>query len=240
MKRAFTIIVLILISHFIWGQSSFEVLNVQNEVITGNTIIIPVGIHGEAAYSIKIRNISSSQISAKIYKTYLEGPAEGSFDSMCSPETQSSSGSCSTSNQTSTFILNPGETSGPAEMHYEHGSTAGLTSIRYQIKNNNNPDDFVMVILTFSTLTSVTNAQITNFAVYPNPAINNFFVEKSNSVKKFRIEVYDVLGKIVHKSEISSSDKMQIDCSKWDKGYYFVKIYNEAKLEKTVKIVVNN
>lgn len=238
MKILFTLIIFIGIGYMVYSQSSFVVLNQQGEDITGQTIVIPVSINGSASYIIKVKNESSSTVSAKIYKNYIEGPANGSFDSMCSPTTQSSTGSCVTSSQTPTFVLQANEISGEAEMHYEHGSLPGVTTIRYKVTNVNNADDFVNVILSFSTQTTVIGYQIPDFAVYPNPAVNNFYIETPfNNLKKYRLEVFDVLGKQIFKSEIYSGKNL-IDCSKWEKGYYFVRLYNETKLEKTIKLVV--
>jgi len=65
------------------------------------------------------------------------------------------------------------------------------------------------------------------FSIKPNPSSNFLNVVIENSLRgDYKIEVYDVLGKLIHNQELS---KMQasIAVSNWKPGVYLVKISNE-------------
>ncbi len=220
------------------NAQSFEFVNDNDEVISGTTIVIPITINGEAEPHFKVKNITGSQVSARIQKSYIVGPVEGSNDNMCTPITTiSQSGTCVTGTTTPVFILSPNETSGDAHIAFAQGNNSGITTIQYKVFNVDNESDYKVLNLSFSTLTNVSLANVKSLNVYPNPAVNEFTIEH-NWGKKAVIEVFDVLGKSVLKLNSNSTDKFIIDCSKWENGYYFCRLYNESKIEKTIKLVV--
>lgn len=220
------------------NAQSFEFVNDNDEVISGTTIVIPVALNGESEPHFKVKNITSSQVSARVEKSYIVGPSEGSNNNMCAPTTTLSPlGACVTGTTTPIFILSPNETSGEAHIYYEHGSVPGVTTIQYKVFNVDNESDYKVLSISFSTQTNINVANSKNLNVYPNPAVNEFFIEH-NWGKKAVIEVFDVLGKSVLKLNSNSTDRFIIDCSRWDNGYYFCRLYNEGKVEKTIKLVV--
>ncbi|HNQ69661.1 MAG TPA: T9SS type A sorting domain-containing protein [Bacteroidales bacterium] len=238
MRKIYLILVGIIIMASFLKAQSFEFVNDSEEVISGTTIVIPVTLNGEAEPHFKVKNITSTQVSARIEKSYIVGPAEGSNNNMCTPiTTLSPSGACVTGTTTPVFILSANEISGEAHIYYEHGSNPGVTTIQYKVFNVDNESDYKVLNITFSTQTSVNIANSKSFSVYPNPAVNEVVIEH-NWGKKAVIEVFDVLGKSVLKLNSNSTDRFVIDCSKWDNGYYFCRLYNEGKVEKTIKLVV--
>lgn len=238
MKKLFILLSFVLTISLANAQS-FAILNDSDEVITGNTIIVPIAVNNETEFDIKVQNLTGNIVSAKISKTFLEGPVSGSFDSMCSPTTETGGGACVTSATTPTFVLNPNEISGPAAMHFDQGSNSGISTVRYKVYNTANESDFAYVIVTYSTLTSINSSMARDFSVYPNPARNNFTIEH-NYGSKAVIEVFNILGKSVAKINSGSANQVNIDCSKWENGYYFCRILNEGKIEKTIKLVVTH
>lgn len=61
-----------------------------------------------------------------------------------------------------------------------------------------------------------------NLAVYPNPA-NGYIKIENNKNQKIEIEVYDLIGNIIFKTQ-SFEKTTVIDLAKYNKGVYFVKI----------------
>jgi hypothetical protein len=198
MKKLLTFLVFGLIISVSASAQTFAILNAEGEVITGTTIIVPIQVNGEVEVDIKVRNLSSSQVSAKISKTFTEGPVDGSFNTMCSPVTNNSGGACTPSATTPTFILDPNETSGIAAIHFEQGSNPGVSTCRYKVYNTANESDFVYVIFTYSTLTSVATSFAADFTVFPNPAVNIFNIQHSYGPKAV-VEIFNVLGKLLQK-----------------------------------------
>ena len=240
MKKFYLLLVVIILSFSVLNAQSFEFVNDSDEVISGTTIVIPVTINGESEPHFKVKNNTSTQVSAQVEKSYIVGPAEGSNDNMCTPiTTLSPMGACVTGTTTPVFILSPNEISGEAHIYYEHGSNPGFTTIQYKVFNVDNESDYRVLNISFSTLTNTNITNVKIFSVFPNPAVNEFILEH-NLGKKAVIEVFDVLGKSIMKLNSNSADKFIIDCSKWDNGYYFCRLYSEGKIEKTIKLVVSH
>jgi len=78
------------------------------------------------------------------------------------------------------------------------------------------------------------------FSVYPNPAQNVLNIDMiSGKVKYTRVEIYDMLGKLVfwHVTHITDAgEKAQINISDLNKGIYIVKITTDEQTE-VVKLV---
>lgn len=239
MKKLLTFIVFGLILTVSSNAQTFSILNAEDEVITGTTIVVPIQVNGEVEVDIKIRNLTANQVSAKIGKTFTEGPVEGSFNTMCSPTTNNSTGACVVSSTTPTFILDPNETSGLAAIHFEQGPNPGISTGRYKVYNTANESDFVYVIFTYSTQTSVATSFANDFTVYPNPAVNTFNIQHNYGPKAV-VEIFNVLGKSVAKINSGAENTFSIDCAKWENGYYFCRLYNDGKIEKTIKLVVSH
>jgi len=240
MKKATIIFTLLFAFALSASSQSFDILDLEDNVINGQNIIVPVTVGGEAEYYIKIRNNSDESKSCRLSKVYLDGPAEGSLNSMCSPITVNTpNGSCVTGTQTPIFVLAPDEVSGDAHITYEHGSTPGLTKIQYKVFDDVNTSDYRVVNITFSTLTSVTASIATEFLVFPNPAANTFNIHHNYGPKAV-VEIFNVLGKSVAKINSGAESTFSFDCSKWENGYYFCRLYNDGKIEKTIKLVVSH
>ena len=240
MKKIFTlIIVLCALNTFSFAQS-FEIQDEIGNVITGTTVIVPTEISHTSRYIIKVRNNSGSIVTAKITKSYISGPVAGSSNTMCSPTTVTSYGSCVTGLNTPEFILNPSELSGPADLDFSQGVNSGSSTIQYKVWNVNNVADFVIINVTYSTLTAVDLASVKDFNVYPNPAAKSFTIENEFNSNSY-VEVYNVLGKVVARiSPNQNATNFVVDCSKWDNGYYFCRLFNDDQVVKTIKMVVTH
>ena len=69
------------------------------------------------------------------------------------------------------------------------------------------------------------------FTVYPNPAVNEIYVNNKNSVKGARILIQNSLGKIMY-SEVLTSGSNSVNLSQYAAGVYFYEIYNNNGTER--------
>lgn len=72
-----------------------------------------------------------------------------------------------------------------------------------------------------------------NLQVYPNPVIDKVKVVYTQNID--RVELYDVLGKIIYSNKVQNTD-VEIDMTQYPTATYFLKIYADNKL-KTVKLI---
>ena len=77
------------------------------------------------------------------------------------------------------------------------------------------------------------------FSIYPNPANYEFKIKAEISLDSY-IEIYNILGKLITKITPSSvsNTTFVIDCSNWERGYYFCRLVTKNKVEKTEKIII--
>lgn len=76
------------------------------------------------------------------------------------------------------------------------------------------------------------------FTIYPNPAKNVLYIDKSQSNYPTKIEIYDVNGKLVLQQETEKINQNKMDISQLTTGIYFVTIKNESNENSQYKLVV--
>ena len=76
------------------------------------------------------------------------------------------------------------------------------------------------------------------FTIYPNPAKNILFIDKSELNYPTKMEIYDVNGKLVLQQETEKINQNKIDIGKLSKGLYFVTIKNDSNEISQYKLVV--
>jgi len=76
------------------------------------------------------------------------------------------------------------------------------------------------------------------FSVYPNPTHEQVVVRAEAGVNS-TIQVTDIIGRIVFRSELPLSGEMTINVSDWPKGLYFVSLSDHGVRNKAVKLVVD-
>ncbi len=86
-------------------------------------------------------------------------------------------------------------------------------------------------------VTSVTDVQVAENAInlFPNPARNQVNIHAENNINM--VEVYDIMGKQLHKSPVSGS-MIQLDVSGFDNGIYIVRVHTENGIA-TQKLQIN-
>jgi hypothetical protein len=242
MKRLSTLLLLICTSVFVLNAQSFEVYDHQDDLINGETLIVPTTVDGpELYFYFSVKNTSGSQKSVKVLQTLQTLQIEGSLHSICSPNTETATGLCGMpwGSTSATFILNAGETSEEGDFRFTQGPNPGATTILYKAYDVDNESDFITFTVTYSTITAVDFNVLNDFSVYPNPAVNTFTIANEYGPSSY-VEIYNVLGMQVNRINFSETGDVKIDCSGWEKGYYFCRLYNDGKIEKTIKLTVTH
>ena len=75
--------------------------------------------------------------------------------------------------------------------------------------------------------------------IYPNPSINNFNIDFSNSVENVEMRLVDVTGKLILTESINGTHHT-VNTKNIDNGLYFIQLYKNNKLVVTSKIVVQS
>jgi hypothetical protein len=73
-------------------------------------------------------------------------------------------------------------------------------------------------------ITSVEQVNLKSLSLYPNPCSNTLYVSGLISANQ-RVDIYDVMGRIVKSQILNAVDNTKIDISNLSNGTYFVKFY---------------
>ena len=81
------------------------------------------------------------------------------------------------------------------------------------------------------------NVALNNFKLIPNPTSDIFVIEFNKPVELAKLNVFDVMGKLVYEDQINSKSKV-INTNLWPSGFYIVKV--EASNYSHIKRLVKN
>ena len=137
---------------------------------------------------------------------------------------------------------------------YEFSIDGGLTYVSENSFTNLPADDYKVVVrdasktciqeetvtVEIDILESTVDNYLSNIKLYPNPTRDILIVEINESVNtpgNMNIEIYDVLGKLMHrKTLMSNSQKSEISLMEYTSGNYIIKCYNQ-NFEKHFKVI---
>lgn len=88
-------------------------------------------------------------------------------------------------------------------------------------------------------LSSINDLNASNFQIVPNPA-NSYLEIKTETTEDFTVTLTDISGKTLIKSEKSNHQHLKLDVSTFDKGIYFLVIYDKTKKAIGQKKVIIN
>ncbi len=66
-----------------------------------------------------------------------------------------------------------------------------------------------------------------NFAVYPNPASNNFTIQTENTSHTYNVTISSITGNIVY-NNMNMSGTQLIDCNNWSTSVYIINVQSET------------
>jgi len=247
MKKFIIIIVLSVFSFVAYSQLNVELYKVEpnttNRILrieNGGRYIVHLD-DGDAKFYFSIKNLENKNKTYKIRKAnpqFVPGVVEVK---VCAPVTiLSPEGLCVEGDETRPFTMTSGEEKSTYVSFYQELS--GTSSIEIIVYTGDietaTDDEKISFTISFTTENSeIPHQQINSFYIFPNPATNTFTINADYS-QKIDIEVYNVLGKQILKASPKFGSSYIVDCSKWEKGYYFCKFVNNGKVLKTLKLVV--
>jgi len=210
---------------------------VMEQITPDKIFYIPiVEIFDENTFYFSIKNLSSQNTTYKLRKTIVSlASPDGSAD-LCLDV-------CSNDIETQSFTLAPNEKR-TADMYYQQGQNMGTSTVDitlYVATNtweNTSPNDKFTFRLVFTTdPINIAVTKLQTFSIFPNPASTSFTIT-ANFTPNTHVEVYNITGKQILKVAPKTGNSFVIDCSKWDKGYYFCRLVTDDKIIKTLKLVV--
>lgn len=236
MKKSILIIGLLF---FAFGQmfvqaQSFEILNEDDEVISGTTVHVSGDINDEMVFDFKVSNTTALSVTTKLERI-IENETGSPSTTFCV------NGQCvmpgnSTSGE---FLINPSYTLDGFSIHYNAEGSTGASTYRYKVYNVNNATDFIDFTIIFDATTSINDLStgLKLAEIYPNPAnksVNIEFVKIG-----MQVVVYNLLGEQVAQY-VSRDSMLELNCSDWDEGIYILRIFDDKQLTQTSKIVVSH
>ncbi|MBX7205130.1 MAG: T9SS type A sorting domain-containing protein, partial [Bacteroidia bacterium] len=75
-----------------------------------------------------------------------------------------------------------------------------------------------------------------NIRIYPNPTNDKLNVESDNKIAE--VKIYDVTGRMVYEQSTISDSSLQINCNKFIRGIYFIKINSNLNTYYSHKIII--
>lgn len=96
-------------------------------------------------------------------------------------------------------------------------------------------DSITITVDLCTTISSLANDAV--ISVYPNPSNGSFIFSISEVKNKSKLKIYNILGKCIHTSGITS-EKTAVDISGQAAGIYFYKVYSEGQVVANGKLIV--
>jgi hypothetical protein len=143
--------------------------------------------------------------------------------------------------------VEPGQSINNFFVALEAGLNQNESTLRYLAYNKSNPNQSVEVELNFEVderrdkATIYTSRFITVYDVYPNPAVEEAFVDYdlANDNVNAKILVHNILGNIIGEYSLSSMEKrVRIKTEDQSAGIYFYTLYVESEGVMTRKLIV--
>ncbi|MBR5983582.1 MAG: T9SS type A sorting domain-containing protein [Bacteroidales bacterium] len=225
MKRIF-IIILVLIACTSQMFAQLVILNEQDEAITNTTVNITNDIY------FKVKNNSSSDITG--IKCYLRVSADENATYGTDAEWEFCTTGCGINGICPPFDLAAGAVRDSVHLAFSHVN-APCDFMIYTYQQGGEPAIFTIHIES----AGISNITSKSFIVYPSPANESFTIENGFGKNSY-VEIYNVLGQTVKRIQNESNSRISVNCSTWKNGYYVCRLYNEGKIEKTVKIIVSH
>lgn len=171
------------------------------------------------------------------------------FAGQCNPSPQ---GVLLNKRTDTTRIASGATLTGPAEdlhIQYFPNNKNGVSNVKFRIENFNNDRDFfdlhfkVTTTNTVSIAKTLSRPQADLSNAYPNPASGTTEIKYQLPPhhKRAYLNVYDVLGKEVHREEIEDpSGKIGLNVRNYNSGLYFYSLTVDDKKILTRRLIVNN
>ena len=92
-------------------------------------------------------------------------------------------------------------------------------------------------VIEYNSTAAVSEIKENEFSIYPNPNNGNFSIAFKNAPYKASIEIYNLLGENIYKSDITNP-KFEINLEDRPKGLYLYKLHSNDGILKTGKVII--
>ena len=82
----------------------------------------------------------------------------------------------------------------------------------------------------FETVMKYNSIQDEDFVISPNPAEDKLNIKLLSANENVKLEVFDVLGKLIYKGEITQLES-SVNISNWKSGVYLVRVSNNKSTQ---------
>jgi Secretion system C-terminal sorting domain len=237
MKQLYTLsILLFFISGLNAQLTSFEIRDANN-----NTLITNGGIYYKSttAYSNEvfiytIKNITASSQTYNFTKIDVQmnkiGPADSAFAYFCTGILCFGS-----TTYTSNVTLTAGEVM-TLRFDLEEASAAGLSIVKYGIKNANSSETFSVTFQYNNPLglRDNFNLQFSSTGIYPNPGLDNLYLNIiSKDPETIHYSIVNILGETVANASSSleaGENVLKLDTELLESGIYYLRMFGQSQL----------
>lgn len=131
-----------------------------------------------------------------------------------------------------TFTLGA-NSAGTLDVHVYPNGVSGAAIVAVKVTNVNDEEDFAEGMYYFNQALSAPERLDNALKIYPNPAVDEFFVEGSENLE--RLEIYDVSGKQV--KEFIGGSMNVFSVSDLDGGNYIVRMWDNSNRQISTNLL---
>lgn len=133
---------------------------------------------------------------------------------------------------------NFGSVNSPIKAFDVQDGNSGAQIQTYEINNTNSNQQFSIV--TPESLAVITYSEAVSFKLFFDTTKSLNIKTTSNSIDKMDVSVFEINGKLVHKSSYNSvsNNEIKIDLSALSKGVYMVQLLGNDSIKSVEKIIV--
>lgn len=237
MKKFFFLIVC-LCATTIYGQSL--ILKHNNNIInSGDTIYATIDPSSMEDIFIDLENTTDDTLYIMVAKNTILSPSNAIL-SYCLGECYATDTSLTAYSLAPNVALTFEENAFLAfHISYIPNGEHGPTFAEFTLFSNTNDDVYGRFFISINnTPTSITDYTNNTISIYPNPSTNYMNVTLNNNIINAKYSIYNILGKKIAESSISSSS-FTINTKEIEPGVYFLKISDEKNnLINTRKFIV--
>ncbi len=238
MKHIIT--VLLISGLYLTNYSQISIKDYSGLELTNATSFLPSDID----YHFEITNEGSSEITFIVEVTAYTVPGDANGISVCTGDICIPITSVPRIIGSSTFLA-AGDTYGEegnltrelTDVNYSSNGSEGQATITIKVYEEGNETNFAEFTLD-TELVGINSVNTDNLiSLYPNPAADYFTVKTSNELNDSYLVFTNLLGKVVFKKNIDSSEQI-VSTKQFASGIYFYSLLNNGVLVETKKLII--
>ena len=239
MKQILIFAIFLLQISFVSFSQNIEMHYNNGKINSGDTIKLYGDSTSGLDINIDIKNLSATDsIKVKVKKQYINSNDSCFTDGFCWIQ-------CYDKNTMVSLVfvnIKPGGETTAFQSVYS-SQCCGTTIIKYTFFDISNLKDSAYFYARYRISCAGINEKhiaSSSFAIFPNPAVNNFTVKYnlSNNETGY-IKIYNQSGNIVFSKKLTANDnELNINVADWNAGLYFCNIFTSNNVIETKKLII--